>query len=66
MRQNIVGSGGGAKQHKLSENDGFHVVTTVSYLNLTKVVSPVILHMSFFEAVVSTLCTRRVGILYLT
>ena len=34
-------------------------------LNRVKLVSPEILHMSFFEAVVDTLCTRRVGILLL-
>ena len=51
---------GGVKQHKLSENnDGFHVVTTVLCLKRVKIGSPVILHMSFLEAVVDALCTRR-------
>ena len=46
---------GGVKQHKLSENnDGFHVMTTISYLKRMKIVSPVILHKSFFAAVVDT------------
>ena len=50
---------GGVKQHKLSDNnDGFDVVTTVSYLCRVKIVSPVILRMSFFEAVVDTYCIR--------
>ena len=59
---------GEVKQHKLSENnDCCYVVTIVSYLKRVKntVVSPVIVHMNFFEAMVDTRCTRRVGILYL-
>ena len=47
------------KQHKLSENnDGCHVVTTVSYLKRVKIVYPVILQMNFFEVVVDTHCVR--------
>ena len=46
---------GRVEQHKLSENnDGCHVVTTVSYLKRVKIVSPVNLQISFFEAVVDT------------
>ena len=46
---------GGVKQRNLFENNyGFHVVTTVSYLNRVKLICPVILHMGFFEAVVET------------
>ena len=46
---------GEIKQHKLPENnDGCHVVATVSCLKRVKIVSPVILRMNFFEAVVDT------------
>ena len=41
------------------------MISTVRYIDRVKIVSRVILHMSFFEAVVDTLCTRRVGILLL-
>ena len=50
---------GRAEQHKLSENnDGCHVVTTISYLKRVKIVSLVILPTSLFEAVVDTHCVR--------
>ena len=49
---------GGVKRCDLSSenNDGFPVVTTVSYFNRVQIVSPVIRRMSFFEAVVDTHC----------